>query len=135
MEKSVSLWYAACEAVSISLVCSSHPRRSLPARFHSSSTATAQVPLLSVVHTRVNSVTQTGDRLCSSIHTPIMVQCPSCTADIADKFCTQEAKLCWSCCTAVDDSCPQHFRMLPKAVQMARLSAEPENQKQPQPPE
>ena len=64
-----------------------------------------------------------------------MVQCPKCSVELADKFCTREGKLCWGCCTAVDNSCPQHFRMLPKAVQIARLSAEPEDQKQPQPPD
>ena len=71
-----------------------------------------------------------------------MVQCPSCTVDTADRYCTRDAKLCYNCCTAKDNSCPPHFRMLPVAAQIARLradmpqgnaDAQPEEQKQPQP--
>ena len=71
-----------------------------------------------------------------------MVQCPGCTVDTADRHCTRDAKLCYNCCTAMDNSCAPHFRMLPVATQIARLKAdmphgnvdaEPAEQKQPQP--
>ena len=108
------------------LICSSHPRRSLPARSHSSRPATAQVPLLTVVSLTDNiSSDRRPSLLVNSLHrhSTVMVRC-ACTTSTIDRGCTNTPQTCYQCCTTHPTifTCQHHYRQMGNIDANARLA-------------